>query len=229
LLCNLDNIGLGLGVTRLTERVADIYLSDAFTTPPASNATAAPPQVSISAEQLASKAGLYFDPASQSLGQIFVRDGRLMASEGAGEGEGVELTPLSENRFVIWGTPIVADFVPAVTGRPQEIRVTGDGPKPRVSHKVDPFVPSSAELRAFAGQYSSPEIEGAYSLVVHDTSLVLQIPGRNDIVLLPIFKDAFAGGLVGVVKFSRAASGAVTGFTTNSSGVRGLRFDRVKR
>jgi hypothetical protein len=66
-------------------------------------------------------------------------------------------------------------------------------------------------------------------LVARDSGLVLQIPGRNDIVLQPIFPDASAGGVVGVVKFSRDAGGAVTGFTVNSSGVRGLRFDRVKR
>jgi hypothetical protein len=66
-------------------------------------------------------------------------------------------------------------------------------------------------------------------LVARDSGLVLQIPGRNDIVLQPIFSDAFAGGVVGVVKFSRDAGGAVTGFTANSSGARGLRFDRMKR
>ncbi len=229
LLCNLDNIGSNGGVTALTQGVADIYLSDVFTTPPASSATAPPPRVSLSAEQLASKAGLYFDPLSQSVGRIFVRDGKLMASEGAGEGESVELTPVSENRFVVSGTPIVAEFVPAAPGRPQEVRVTGAGPKPVVSQKLDAFAPSSAELRAFAGEYTCLELEGTYTLVARDSGLALQIPGRTDIVLQPILPDAFVGGIVGFVKFSRDARGAVTGFTANSIGARGLRFDRVKR
>jgi hypothetical protein len=55
------------------------------------------------------------------------------------------------------------------------------------------------------------------------------IPGRADIILQPVFTDAFAGGIVGVVRFSRDARGAVTGFTANSDGARSLRFDRVKR
>jgi len=230
LLCNLDNIGFGLGVSRLTEGVADIYLSDVFATPPTSSATATPSSVTLSPEQLASKVGLYRDPVTESVGRIFLRDGKLMASEGVGEGESVELTPVSENRFVISGTPIVAEFVPAAPGRPQQVRVTGAGPKPVVSQQVtNSFAPSSAELRAFAGEYTSAELEGTYMLVPRDSGLVLQIPGRNDIVLQPIFPDAFAGGVVGVVKFSRDARGAVTGFTANSSGVRGLRFGRVKR
>jgi hypothetical protein len=57
----------------------------------------------------------------------------------------------------------------------------------------------------------------------------MQIPGRADINLQPVFTDAFAGEIVGIVKFSRDAGGAVTGFTANSDGARRLRFDRIKR
>ena len=231
LMCNLDNIGEALGITRLTQGVADIYLADVFPVPPASRATPTAPKVTLSPEQLASKVGLYRDPVTESVGRIFLRDGKLMAKEGAAEGasEGVELTPISETRFVVSGTPIVADFVPAAPGRPQEVRVTGAGPKPVVSQKLDAFTPSMAELRAFVGEYASAEIEGTYTLAVRDSGLVIQIPGRSDIALQSIFSDAFAGGVVGVVKFSRDPRGTVTGFTANSSGVRRLRFDRVKR
>jgi CubicO group peptidase (beta-lactamase class C family) len=227
LLCNLDNIGFGVG--KLTQDVADLYLSDVFTKPPASSAPATPPKVTLSAEQLARKAGLYRNPSTDTVGRIYIRDGKLMASADANEGEGVELAPVSENRFVIVGTTVAVEFIPAAPGRPQEIHETGSGPKLIVSQKVDAFTPSIAELRAFAGEYASVEVEGIYGLMLSDSALALQIPGRNDIVLQPIFKDAFAGGVVGVVKFSRDARGAVTGFTATSTDVRGLRFDRVKR
>jgi CubicO group peptidase (beta-lactamase class C family) len=230
LLCNLDNIGENGNATGLTQRVADIYLSEAFTTPPRSSATATPASVTLSAGQLASKVGLYRDPATESVGRIFLRDGKLMGSQGVGEGESVELTPVSENRFVVSGTPIVAEFVPAAPGRPQELRVTGAGPNSWVSQQVtNSFAPSSAELRAFAAEYTSADVEGRYTLAARDSGLVIQIPGRTDIVLQPIFPDGFAGAIVGVVKFSRDGGGAVTGFTANSRSARGLRFDRVKR
>jgi len=48
-------------------------------------------------------------------------------------------------------------------------------------------------------------------------------------MLHPVFTDAFAGEIVGVVKFSRDAGDVVTGFTAHSDGARRLRFDRVKR
>jgi hypothetical protein len=85
------------------------------------------------------------------------------------------------------------------------------------------------QLRAFAGEYTSAEVEGTYTLAARDSGLVIQIPGRADIALRPVVPDGFAGAIVGVVKFSREAGGAVTGFTVNASGARGLRFDRMKR
>jgi hypothetical protein len=214
-----------------SEGVADIYLEDAFPSAVSINATAAPPTVSLSAEQLASKVGLYRDSTNESLRRIVLRDGKLRAF-GLAIGDGAELTPVSENRFLLpWGTAV--EFAPAVAGRAQELRELPDGRKHLVFQQENAFAPSSAELRAFAGEYVSPELEVTYTLAARDSGLVIQIRGRADIVLRPIFADAFEGSRegdsVGVVKFSRDARGVVTGFTLNTGGVRGLRFDRVKR
>jgi len=224
LLCNIDNVPAGA----LTQSIAEIYLSDAFGGPSAAS-TPPPPRISLTAEQLSSKVGLYYDAVSATVGRIFLRDGKLMASEGAGEENSVELTAVSENRFGVSGTPIVAEFAPAAPGRPLEIRVTGAGPKPVVSEQVtSSFKPLDAELEEIKGEFTSAEVEGLYTVAARDAGLAIQIPGRSDIVLQPIVRDTFAGAIVGVVKFSRE-EGFVTGFTANSGGARGLRFDRVKR
>lgn len=224
-LCNLDDIDVG----GLTNGVVDIYLADALATPSASSAAATRPHVSLSAEQLASKEGLYRDPSNDALLRIFVRDGKLMGSAGAGADGGWELTPVNANRFLIAGTTIALEFVPASTDRAQEMHVIGERPKPEVLQQVNAPALSPTDLRAFAGEYANPELEVTYTLLARESGLAIQILGRADIVLQPIFPDAFAGSLVGVVKFSRDASGVVTGFTVNTSGPRGLRFDRVKR
>src|SRR5262249_1371303 len=151
---------------------------------------------SLSAEQLASKVGLYRDPSNERVGRVFVHDGKLMASADAGEDHSVELTPVSANRFVVLGTPIVVEFVPATPGRPQEVRGTGDDPKPTGSQKLDAFAPSSRELRSFAGEYASPELDVTYTLIARNSGLVMQMPGRADVVLEPIFRDGFAGAVV---------------------------------
>jgi hypothetical protein len=86
-----------------------------------------------------------------------------------------------------------------------------------------------AELKELQGEFTSAEVEGTYTVAASDVGLAIEIPGRSDIVLQPIVRDTFAGAIVGVVTFSRNAGGVVTGFTANSSGARGLRFERLIR
>jgi hypothetical protein len=172
--------------------------------------------------------GLYRDATNETVGRIFVRNGKLMASGGAGENDSIELTPVSTNRFIFPGTALILDFVPASAEHPQELRVTGDGPKLRVSQRVSGFAPSTEQLAAFAGEYTSPELEVAYEVLARESDLLVHMPGRPDVILQPIFQDAFAGRGLDVVKFSRDRSGVVTGFTVNTSSVRGLLFERKK-
>src|SRR5690242_9462157 len=87
---NLDNV---IPIT-LIRGVADIYLDGLFPTSLVTNSTSTPAKVSLSPEQLASKAGLYRDPATEMVGRFFVRDGKLMASADTGEENFIELVPL---------------------------------------------------------------------------------------------------------------------------------------
>jgi len=59
---------------------------------------------------------------------------------------------LREKATAVLGTAITLEFFPGAPGRPQEVRVTGAGPKPRVSQKLASFAPASAELREFEGE-----------------------------------------------------------------------------
>ena len=171
--------------------------------------------------------GLYRDTSDDSVGRFFLRDGKLRASLGAGEEPSVELTPTGVDSFIVAGTPIVVVFTPVSAGRPREVRVTGAG-KPKVSQLVTAFTPSPAQLRAFEGEYRSVDVDGTYTLAPRDGGLVLHIPGRADVHFQPVFGDAFAGEMLGVIKFSRGAGGIVTGFTANSDGARRLPFDRIR-
>jgi CubicO group peptidase (beta-lactamase class C family) len=224
-LCNLDDIDPEL----LARSIADILLSDRFPEPVVNATGTAAAPVSVSLQDLQSKVGLYRDPSDESVGRIFIRDGKLMASPNASESGGFELTPIGPNRFVILGTPIVAEFVPPTLGKPQEIHVTGAGPKPTISQLITTsFTPSSAVLRAFEGTYTSDEVHGTYTVLARDSGLAIEIPGRADIPLEPLFTEAFSAGNWGVVKFSRNPNGVVTAFTTQAAGMRGLRFDRTR-
>jgi CubicO group peptidase (beta-lactamase class C family) len=226
-LCNLDNVGSGVGA--LARQVAAVYLP--ALAEEAGDPPQVPPPVALTPDELASKAGLYRDPATDTFGRVYVRDGRLMASADAGDGPGdsVELTPIDRNRFIVPYTSIVANFVPASAARPQEIQVTGIGPQPAISHRVDTgFAPSLSELRAFAGTYANADLDVRYTLVAATSGLLIRIPGRSDNPLQPIFPDAFYGSLVDLIRFSRDERRTVTGFTVNRTSVRNLRFERIR-
>ena len=92
---------------------------------------------------------------------------------------------------------------------------------------VEGFAPTSAQLREYAGRYANADLDVRYTLVARPSGLVLQIPGRAEITLQPVFPDAFYGSLVDLIKFSRGAGPKAGGFTINRTSVRNLRFERV--
>jgi CubicO group peptidase (beta-lactamase class C family) len=221
--CNLDNVEAGT----LSMGVADLYLGASPETP---SKASAPPAVTLSATQLASRVGLYRSLDSRAFLRLVVRDGQLKGITSAGEdGDSFPLTPLSATRFVIPNTEVVLEFTPTAPGQPQEARVTGESPKGDVLRQIieTKITPSASELRAFAGAYRSDELDVTYTAVLRPSGLVFEVPGGGDIALQPIYPDAFHGGGVDVVEFVRDAQGAITGFGVYAGGAPGLRFTRV--
>jgi hypothetical protein len=73
--------------------------------------------------------------------------------------------------------------------------------------------------------YGMANVELTYAISVRDSGLVMQIPGRPEIVLAPVVPDTFHGSFIDVVKFSRDARG-VRAFSIQTSGVRNLTFTK---
>lgn len=226
-LCNLDNLNARVGT--LARQVAARYLP-ARSQPESRNAAPVANGPALTGAELATNAGLYRDLATNAYGRVYVRDGKLWASMDAGDGpaDSVELRPIDRNRFSIPGAPVVAEFVAPTGGRPRQIRVIGAGPKPFVSEQVvEGFAPTAAQLRQYAGRYANADLNVTYALVASGPGLVIQIPGRAEIALKPVFPNAFYGSLVDLIQFSPGA-GLPTAFTVNRTSVRNLRFERVR-
>jgi hypothetical protein len=87
----------------LARRIADIYLAAEFT-PAASQRSpmAAPANApKLSENELSSVAGLFWNPSTDNLRRLYVKDGRLMYLRAPGNVS--ELAPLGGNRFLMLG------------------------------------------------------------------------------------------------------------------------------
>jgi CubicO group peptidase (beta-lactamase class C family) len=223
-LCNRDDVD----AAAIVRSIAEIELEGAFPEP-AKNAVSGAPVVkaiSVPPRDLEAKVGLYRSMSDGSIGRVFLRGGKLIAS--GNDGAEYELTPIAPNRFAIMGTSAVVEFVPPTAGKPQKLRVTmAPGATPFLSQLVArTFAPSKADLRAFEGIYTSDEVEGTYTIVQSESGLLLRVPTRADTEFAPVLPDTFSSRTLGNVKFSRDASGRVTAFTATAAGIRGLRFER---
>jgi CubicO group peptidase (beta-lactamase class C family) len=219
-LCNVEEVD----VQSLATRIADLALAPSF---PAA-ATVAVSPVTLSREQLTTKAGVYRDLTGELFGRLFVRDGQLLSSPGVGTDPSVALIPVSADRFLIPGTSVAFEFVPAAGDRPLECHIVGAGPTRIVMQQiVTPFAPTATELQAMAGVYASAELNATYTVIARDADLMLRISGRSDIVLHPLFPDAFHDGIVGVLEFTRDGQGAIDGFTIHRPEVRSLQVARA--
>jgi hypothetical protein len=179
----------------------------------------------VTQTELVALAGTYWNPITDRVLQIVFQDGQLT-------GDDELLTPLGGGRFRLGGRPNALLFPPQKAGASQEVHVLAPGETIVFSRMAVPSY-SSTDLRQFVGKYVSTEIETTYTLTAPDSDLVIQIRGRENIVMRPVFADAFKGeGLQGeiqlFVKFMRDAQGVVTEFTLSETRARGVRVVRVE-
>jgi hypothetical protein len=182
--------------------------------------------VTLSSEQLEGKAGLYREAGGDTFVRTFVRDGELRLALGTGTFESFRLVPVSETRFTMGESTFALEFTPPA--RAKVLRSFAGEKQTGTLERVEPFSPSPAQLRAYAGVYASDELNAEWTIAEHGSTLVIRRLGNADTVVEPLATDMFTT-IGDFMKFSRDARGTITGFTLTSSGARSLRFERVTR
>jgi CubicO group peptidase (beta-lactamase class C family) len=206
-------------------KVADLFLENKIPaeTPATAEVRAVP--VQVRPEQLEKKAGVYYGAERAAVREITYSGGRLQF-------QGLDLVPVSENRFFFEVEPQThVEFVPAAGGAVSGMKtVTLSGEYGY--DRVETAVPDSVVLAQYAGRYYSPELDITWKLVVEDDQLVGQRRKYVDSKLAPLFRDAFRddwGPLMGypttyLVVFERDGHNLVTGLRVSGSSVRHLHF-----
>ena len=217
-LCNLGQTN----PSDLARKVADIYLAGELKDAPSAAAPEAEKPVSLSAQQLASFAGLYWNKDEENAINVVFRDGKL--STAFSPDDIFEMKPTAQNRFHLVGLPIAMEFKSVQAGAPLSMFFKNDaGGNAHTLELRQPFKPSPEQLAAFAGAYRSEEIEPVYRLVVEEGSLVLKRLKSKPEKLVPTITDYFSTSS-GSVHFVRDAQGQVTGFVLNAGRITGVKF-----
>jgi CubicO group peptidase (beta-lactamase class C family) len=221
LLCNSDAINPIV----LTNKIADLYITNVLTKIP--SAQPAPARATVPAADLSAAAGLYRGTSDKDPGdlRVSVRDGKWIGHSSYGDGSDFDLNPV-DARHARGPGGRTFEFIPAASGHPRELRVTGS-PVGDTDFVLTAYIPQAAELRSFGGQYWSDELQVAFAVLARDSGLMIQLPGQAPSPLQPFEKDAFLGP--GILTFTRDPHEAVTGFILDHSSVRKLSFRRMQR
>lgn len=215
-LCNLATAN----PSDLNIKVAEIYLAKEMKPVEPARETEEK-GIQLTPEQLKANAGTYLNNDDQVV-RVFVKDGKPHASQGSGE-DSYELKALAPNHFRLTVAPLDLTFDTSKAGDPIQLTVTSEDGKPDVYHSIAAFIPSPADLKEYAGIYSSPEIDPLYTLEIEEDKLVLRRLKADPEKLMPMTRDLFACSL-GAIRFTRNPKGEISGFLLTTGRVRGLRF-----
>jgi len=228
LLCNIR----GINPDGLARQVVDLYLANQYMPAPANqgDSTTAPPSaLKVSEKELASLAGLYWNPVTDVVRRVYVRDGKLMYSRAPGNES--ELAALGGNRFLMLGVrnKVEIAFKSQRPGIPLQMFVTEAGGKPNVHHSVQPASYQPQQLAEFVGEYYSSELDLTYRITAQGDKMLFRTGNWGDFLLSPRFVDSFANPQeMGSLIFSRDRKNRVAGFVIRSGKVRNLRFNKTK-
>ena len=215
-LCNLASAN----PTELARKVAEIYLVSEMK--PEETPHVEADGVTLTADQLKSRTGMYLNPENDQALRISMRGGKLHIADGPAD-DGYELRAVSESQFQSASARVELIFEDSQPGGPvQFVLKRGDG-QPNHFAAVPSFNPSADQLRDHAGIYSSNEIEPLYDIRLERGDLVLHRLRNKPDTLRPVTLDLFAGS-IGSVRFTRSSTGKISGFTLSTGRIKNMRF-----
>ena len=208
-LCNIGSAVPG----DLSTQVASVYFGDRMTK---AAGPRAPQAIPMTEAELQSLVGPYFDPNTETLAPVTLRQGKLHWGQ-----TNEPMVPVSKGTFRMERQPVTVAFTGS--GAQLVAEVKPDGSR-QVKLQRMRETPAAQDLQSFAGDYYSPELDVTWTVVVADGRLMLKRKRFNDSMLSSVFADAFTG--IGLLRFSRDSQGRVDGFRLGVGRVRNLRFDR---
>jgi len=115
-----------------------------------------------------------------------------------------------------------------------DFTVSGQDSSESVSDEQDevtekPYELKREQLWEFSGRFYCQELDTSYLIIVRDGQLVATHIRNEDVILTPVEKDRFSGGLWWFrdIQYLRNENDEIIGLQLNANGVRNLHFDRM--
>jgi hypothetical protein len=196
-------------------RIARAFLGDA-----ARVATTQPERgVDVPSSALDAKVGLYRDVQTWDPMRLTMEAGRL-------EAEGDELIPLSPTEFQVGTNAERYTFLQGAGGGRARIKVTSGDYETGAYEPVEEFMPTSAALARYAGEFHSSEAEATLVLAVEEGRLVAHRRPDRRFPLTPVYPDVFTAPALGLIRFIEDGSGRITELSIRQDRVYDMRFQR---
>jgi CubicO group peptidase (beta-lactamase class C family) len=216
LLCNstaLNPVGLGRDVGRLALGAPAQTSSSAPASPAAPGDTT----------KALAWAGMYMEPTTKQISELTVRNGVLITDGG----EGARIEAIDARRARLVDEPMELEFDSATPHPAYTVHWTI--PYRRADRFVwrAPVAPrlGRTELAAYAGTYTSTELDATYRVIAGDSTLTLRTGETPGLVARAVFPDGFVSGQY-TIQFVREG-GRVTGFEISHPRARGVAFVRA--
>jgi CubicO group peptidase (beta-lactamase class C family) len=203
---------------KLVRQVTDRFLGDRLAPVPPPPAIGQTPST-----DLASRAGLYWNPRLGKVRRLEYRDGTLRLV--LWPGYSPELIPVEANRFVVPSEDIEISFTDKE--KETELRETAKGFRAEVSRSVNSVQLSIEQLAEYVGDYHSDEVGTTWSIRLNADNLVAGRPKFAEQSASPAFEDCFLLNGWDPIVFHRGDQRQIDGLALSSFRLRHLFFRRT--
>ena len=155
----------------------------------------------------------------------FYRDGDRLYTQATGQPE-IDITATSDSTFSLVGVNADITFHRDEDGTADSLTLHQNGN--HIAKRIE-WDPDIEEMERYTGRYFSKEIETNYTIVIEDSSLVLQHYYLDKITLSPGDKDSFSGAFpVTDLSFIRNEEDEITGFNASNGRTKNVFFEKIE-
>ncbi len=214
--------------TLLCQQVTDIYLAKKLKEPKKEEKKPALKKMKLKEKQLLSCEGTYWLETSKLLRRIVLEKKKLYYVRS--KTNRTELTPISVTEFIMLDIPIevIVRFSQQENGKYARVTVLIPGEDPIPGKRIEPFEPTEADLKEYAGTYHSEELDVKYRFMVRDGKLYIRFRNFAKDPFNPLIRDVFSlsEGYIRL-NFQRNEQGQISGFLVNTGRVVDLKFKKL--